>query len=75
MTYQIRLANLPSAIYQKYFVWFIPQKSLYVRCKFPEKHSIITFYANVIKIKHIQNSLGKITCFQGAKSGIIPSFV
>jgi hypothetical protein len=75
MTYQIGLANLPSAIYQKYFVWFIPQKSLYVRCKFPEKHSIFTFYANVIKIKHIQNSLGKITRFQGAKSGIILSFV
>lgn len=27
MTYQIGLANLPSAIYQKYFVWFIPQKA------------------------------------------------
>ncbi|CCZ43382.1 unknown [Bacteroides sp. CAG:545] len=55
MTYQIRLANLPSSIYQKYFVWFIPQKSLYVRCKFPKKHSILTFYTNVRKIKHIQN--------------------
>lgn len=26
MTYQIGLANLPSAIYQKYLVWFITQK-------------------------------------------------
>ena len=55
MTYQIGLANLPSSIYQKYFVWFILQKSLYVRCKFPEKQRIITFYTNGLKIKPIQN--------------------
>ena len=55
MTYQIRLANLPSSIYQKYFVWFIQQKNSMCDANFLKSIVFLHFYANVIKIKHIQN--------------------